>query len=274
MQVLYKPCCEHGELHNLSASADDIAKQLAAMVKQVYDETGLPTGDINKALVEYFATHLWNGTTKGFGDDLLTVDFNTPDYNMLAALEKNVWQFSSAKNYQQLVQLSKALVNDDGKLRTYSEFKDAAKEVNDKFIDQWLKAEYNLAVSGGQMAGKWVDIEENKSTLPLLEFDAVIDEQTTELCASLNGTIRPVDDAFWNTYYPPNHFNCRSTVRQIEGRAVTPQSKIPSADIPKMFQTNLAKQGLIFPKDHPYFEGVPADVLREGVALMHNKKNG
>jgi hypothetical protein len=41
-----------------------------------------------------------------------------------------------------------------------------------------------------------------------------------------------------------------------------------------MFKTNLAKQGLIFPKDHAYFKDVPDDVLREGVVLMHNKKNG
>jgi SPP1 gp7 family putative phage head morphogenesis protein len=232
LNKLYAPCCEHEHLHNLSASDDDIAKELADMVQAVYNETGLPKDGIFKKLVEYFANKLWNGTTTGFGEDLINVDFNTPDYNMLAALQKNVWQFSSAKNYQQLVQLSKALVDDDGKLRTFSDFKDAAKEVNDKFINQWLQAEYNLAVAGGQMAGKWVDIEANKDVLPLLEFDAVIDEQTTELCASLNGTVRPVDDAFWNTYYPPNHFNCRSTVRQVAGGTVTPVTKISYPEIP------------------------------------------
>jgi hypothetical protein len=84
-----------------------------------------------------------------------------------------------------------------------------------------------------------------------------MDGRTTALCSSLNGVRKPADDEFWDTYYPPNHFSCRSTVRQSGGGSVTPDKDIEYPDIPKMFQTNLGKQGLIFPPGHAYYTDLP-----------------
>lgn len=43
-----------------------------------------------------------------------------------------------------------------------------------------------------------------------LEYSAILDGRTTALCASLDGLIYPEDSEIWQTYRPPNHFNCRS----------------------------------------------------------------
>lgn len=264
-------CCSHHiELPNLAAE-DDMAKQLAAMVQQVWKDKGMPEGLINKQVTGEFAKRLWQGVTKGYGDKAKEfnagkIDWDTPDDKMLRALQENVWHFSAAKNYTQLRELSNALIGEDNKLRTYSQFKKAAFAINDKHINQWLKAEYELAVAGGQMAGKWVDIEANQDTLRYLEFDAVMDGRTTEICKPLNGVLLPVNDPFWDMYYPPNHWGCRSTARQRTGGAVTPHHLVPHAEIPKMFQTNLAKAGLIFPEGHAYFKDLPKEVLSFGDA--------
>jgi hypothetical protein len=45
---------------------------------------------------------------------------------MLANLQTDVYHFSAAKNYQQLKSLTGALVDDDGKVRSFSDFKKAA----------------------------------------------------------------------------------------------------------------------------------------------------
>ena len=50
---------------------------------------------------------------------------------------------------------------------------------------------------------------------PYLEYDAVEDEDITPLCESLNGKVYPADHSFWDTYYPPNHFRCRSRVNSV-----------------------------------------------------------
>jgi len=43
-----------------------------------------------------------------------------------------------------------------------------------------------------------------------LEYSAVLDDKTTEICSSLDGTVWDSDNPLWDSYRPPNHFNCRS----------------------------------------------------------------
>lgn len=232
------------------------------MVQQVWKDKGMPEGLINKEVTGEFAKRLWAGVTEGYGDKAKQfnenkIDWDTPDAKMLAALQNNVWHFSAAKNYTQLRELSNALIGDDGKLRTEKDFLQAALKINEKQVKQHLKAEYQLAVVGSQASRMWVEFDDDA----MLEFDAVIDGRTTDLCRSLNGTTLPKLNPFWNVYMIPNHFGERSTVRQVYGKRATEEHNIPSADIPPMFKTNLGKQGLIFPKGHAYFIDLPKEVL-------------
>lgn len=259
-------------IQDLSAE-DDFAKQMAAMVQQVWKDKGMPSGLINKEVTSEFAKRLWGGVKDGYGNaankfDAGKIDYDSPDDKMLRALQKNVWQFSAAKNYTQLRELSNALIGDDKKLRTFNQFKEAALKINEEYIHKGLRAEYNLAVAGGQMAGKWVDIQNNAATLPYLEFDAVMDGRTTDICRPLNGVLLPINHSFWQTYYPPNHWGCRSTVRQRASGKVTPEHEIPNADLKPMFQTNMATSGLVFPSAHPFFKDIPKDVLIETLKTM------
>jgi SPP1 gp7 family putative phage head morphogenesis protein len=43
-----------------------------------------------------------------------------------------------------------------------------------------------------------------------LEYSAILDSVTTEICQELDGDTYAVDDPLWATYTPPNHYNCRS----------------------------------------------------------------
>lgn len=51
-----------------------------------------------------------------------------------------------------------------------------------------------------------------------LEYSAILDGRTTEICNDLDGHVHPIDDAFWDKYTPPNHFNCRSIIVPITER--------------------------------------------------------
>ena len=227
----------------------------------------MPTG-IDRTVTLFYAQTLWAGIEKGYGRGV-GLDYETPDHNMLAALQKNVYQFSAAKNYSQLKALTEALVDEGGKLRSKSQYFTAAKKINSDHVDQWLETERATAIGSGQMAGKWVTIQEQKKFLPILEYDAVLDGRTTDLCRSLDGVRKPVDDAFWNTYFPPNHFGERATVRQQSGGRITPDAEIVHPEkIPPMFKTNLAKNGLAFPAGHPYWVGCPPEVLAEALTLL------
>jgi SPP1 gp7 family putative phage head morphogenesis protein len=269
LDAVYTGCDCHSALPDLLDNTDELDQALIDLINMIWKLKGMPADLTDKEMIMLIADQLWSGVKEGYGNDLTTIDFTTPDWNMLASLQKDVWHFSAAKDYNHLRELSNALIGSDGNIRTFSEFKKAASLINDKYVKSQLSAEYNLAIAGSQMAGKWVDIERDQDIFPLLEFDAVLDGRTTELCRSLNGTILPVNHPFWKTYYPPNHFNCRSTVRKLRSGTVT--NDIPSADIPKMFQTNLAQEGLIFPKGHAYYVDLPDKVNQKGLAAFRTR---
>jgi len=70
---------------------------------------------------------------------------------------------------------------------------------------------------------------------PFWMYDAILDEATTELCASLNDTILPADDPFWSSHWPPLHHRCRSAVRSLsrseaERRGIT---SVPPTEQPE-----------------------------------------
>lgn len=273
---LYGPCCEVEHSHKLAANDDELWKTAESLANKIWKAKGMPE-NISKKMVKQFAAEFWQGVTEGYGKDIIGIDYDTPDARMLANLEMNVYGFSAAKNWQQMKSLTQALVTPSGdggsKLRTYSEFKRASFEINDAHVNHWLKAEYDTAIAGAQMAGKWVEIQANKGTLTMLEFDAVMDQRTSDLCRGFNGLVFPVDHPFWKQYYPPNHFRCRSTVRQRAGGKASDYSKVAIPEgIPEMFKVNLGEQGLIFPPNHNYYTGLPPEVIREGEALIPGKE--
>lgn len=48
-----------------------------------------------------------------------------------------------------------------------------------------------------------------------LEYSAILDGNTTEICRELNGKIFKTDSEEWDQYRPPNHYNCRSILIPI-----------------------------------------------------------
>ena len=79
----------------------------------------------------------------------------------------------------------------------------------------YLKTVFRTNISTAYNAGRFMQFARSKDRIKLLEYVAIDDNRTTPLCRRLDGTKLPPDDPFWATYTPPNHFNCRSTVRAI-----------------------------------------------------------
>ena len=189
-------------------------------------------------------------------------------------LTENVYSFSAAKNYQQLKDMTLALT-DGERIVTEGEFVERVKAMNLKYNRDWLITERNTAVAGGQMASRWVEFERNRDITPLLEYSTVGDNKVRAAHALLDGVRKPVDDPFWSRYYPPNGWNCRCDVIAVPDKNAEPtqDEKITVPEIQPMFRTNLAKAGIIFPKGHPYFKGVPKAELRKAISYLPPKNS-
>lgn len=252
-------------------TSDELKKLLEKIVRNVWRNKAMPE-KIDEALAQFFASEFWKGIEEGYGMQLAELDFDTPDYNMLRQLEQDVYQFSMAKTYQQLKAISQALIGEDGKLRTFSQFRIAAAQVNNEFVNQWLQAEYQYAVASAQSAAQWQTIQATKDVLPLLKYITAGDERVRLEHQDIDGVVRPVDDTFWDIYYPPNGWGCRCDVLQLDTGSITPLEKISLPDIKPIFMYNPGKRGFAFPPGHPYYEGVPHQVQEQALKLWTNNR--
>ena len=48
-----------------------------------------------------------------------------------------------------------------------------------------------------------------------LEYSAILDDRTTDICETLNGSVYAADSEQWDNIRPPNHYNCRSVLIPI-----------------------------------------------------------
>lgn len=245
------------------------------MFKQ--DVTGSPL-DLDEATLLDNAQTFMSGVFSGYGGDFSSFAYDTPDYNKLAHIEQNVYQFTGGKNYWELRDLTSALKDGD-RIRTFNEFKVEASKILDEYQGNWLRTEYNAAIAGSQMASKWVGFERGASLSTgegrgeaLLEYRTMEDDRVREEHAELAKITRPVNDKFWDTYYPPNGWNCRCTVIELNDGKPTTAKDMAYPDIPKMFQVNLGKEGLVFPKNSPYFIGIPKEVKEKIITLIPDRK--
>ena len=231
-------------------------------------------GDLNAAGIDVTATvqtarTYMKGVYEGYGESLTTVRYDTPDYDKLVHLDKNVYSFSTAKNWHMMRELTSA-IKDGDRIRPFTEFKNKAITILEEYNGRTLQTEYNAAVAGAQMASKWVDFEQHPDAL--LEYRTMEDGRVRPEHAALDKITRPVDDTFWKTYYPPNGWNCRCTVIRLnDGKktstkltnqamaAVTPQ---------KGFGTNLAKDGFVFPKSSAYYVNLPDDIYSANIKVQ------
>lgn len=82
---------------------------------------------------------------------------------------------------------------------------------------------------------------------PYWQYLAVEDAHTRPSHLAMNGRVYPADHPVWDTWYPPNGFNCRCTVRalskrQVERQGLTVEERMPRDVVPdRNFSSNPAK---------------------------------
>lgn len=215
---------------------------------------------------------------KGYGQNFDTVKWDTPDYDKLMHLERNVYQFSTAKNWQMMKDLTLA-TKDGNRIVPFREFRGKALNIVDEYEAKWLKTEYNAAIASSQMASKWVGYEQaaalradNNLPEPQLQYRTQGDGRVREDHKVLDRITRPMSDNFWKTYYPPNGWNCRcTTIRLTTGTSSTDEvTNRAMADVApqKGFNVNLAQEGFVFSPKSAYFVGVPDNIKQQVFSVL------
>jgi SPP1 gp7 family putative phage head morphogenesis protein len=128
-------------------------------------------------------------------------------------------------------------------------------------------------------AGRLLEFRKNPpDSIALIVLD---DERTSPICKPLIGLVLPYSHSFWKSYWPPFHFQCRTTVRGIDkseiGRIVHIEN-VPMKKLRKMFKpqegfgSNPLEEGTFWKMpdnmaQRAYHYGVDQDIVEFGKKL-------
>ncbi len=121
------------------------------------------------------------------------------------------------------------------------------------------------------------------STHPYLEYVTARDGHVRPEHQALDGIILPIDDPFWKSYYPPNGWNCRCTVKKHtdrkynhlvdrKRRTITDSEtaqKIGGGSVKKTFRHNVGTSYIFDKNEHPYYKANAAAKAEQMTATKH-----
>lgn len=195
---------------------------------------------------------------------------------MLAKLQQDIFIFSGLKTHAELVEASRLLLDDKGRIKSFPAFAKDIDKLNTTYNRNYLEAEYQFAVTSSQMAANWEGLEE--SDRYNLQYRTAGDEKVRKEHQELNGITLPKSDPFWIKYYPPNGWNCRCLAIQVLagkypvsdsekvlklGEKATTQINKDGKNTLELFRFNPGLQSKVFPPGHPYSKVQEANKAKE-----------
>lgn len=179
---------------------------------------------------------------------------------MRRRLTRSDYIFSGLKTFHELNEAFPSLLDENGNRKSFEQFYNDVQKIDKTYNHNYLRAEYNFVHASAEMAAKWEQYAEDGDRYNL-QYRTAGDDKVRPEHAALNGVTLPMSDTFWETYYPPNGWNCRCTVVQVRKSkyATTPRDEAMErgeealqSDTKGIFRFNPGKQQKAIPDYNPY----------------------
>lgn len=179
---------------------------------------------------------------------------------MRRRLERSNYIFSGFKTFHELNEAFPSLIDENGNRKPFEQFYNDVLKIDSTYNKNYLQSEYNFIQSSAEMAAKWEQFSEDGDRY-YLQYRTVGDEKVRPEHAALNRVTLPMDDKFWEEYFPPNGWNCRCTVVQVRKSKQPPTphdeamalgEEATGKDTKGMFHFNPGKEERSVPKYNPY----------------------
>lgn len=161
--------------------------------------------------------------------------------------------FSAFKVHRAQNDMAARLLDSNGNLKSFNQWLNDVLPIASHQCGAWLKTEYDTAVLRAHQAADWQQFRRERDVLPNLKWMPSTSLHPGEDHREYWGTIRPIDDKFWNEHRPGDRWNCKCSLSSTD-EAVTP---VPVDDVHSEPQAGLkgnpGTTGETFSDDHPYF---------------------
>lgn len=170
----------------------------------------------------------------------LSRDVTVPDdyYKNMTPIQRQ--QAVSIAGLAQLEHVKSVINQVNQAIDSGSTFADFQKAVKNGDIDIDLPRHrldniFRTNIQAAYSRGRWYQQQQTKSSRPYLMYDAVNDNRTRPAHRALDGTIRHIDDKFWDTHTAPLGYRCRCVLRslteeQAKARGITSDEDLPDVE--------------------------------------------
>ena len=126
---------------------------------------------------------------------------------MRERLTSSNYIFSGIKTFHELNEAFPSMLDENGNKKPFERFLNDVQKINDTYNTNYLHAEYNFVQASATMAAKWEQFSKDGDRY-YLQYRTAKDDKVRPEHAALDGVTLPMSDSFWETYYPPNGWNC------------------------------------------------------------------
>lgn len=286
MNYLYDGACDScNETIALAANDENplfkgVLTGFEAAVKQLLKNMEYKADDIlqYKELIDATNNVFKDALSKGIKDNVIPGA-------MRKALENDTFLFSALKTHAQLLEASRLLLDEDGKVKSFQKFSNDVSKIKAEYNQTYLEAEYQFATTSAQMAAKWADVEENEDRYNI-QYRTAGDDRVRDTHAVLNKITLKASDPFWKEFYPPNGWRCRCTAVEVlndkyeqsdsteaakKGNKATSELDKDGNNRLAIFRFNPGQQKVIFPPKHPYFKLQGKAIIQESMKELLKK---
>ena len=159
--------------------------------------------------------------------------------------------FSAFKVHRQQNDIANKLHDENGNLKSFSQWKKDVEPILSHYNKNWLQTEYSTAVMRAREAARFKKFERNADIFPNLKWLPSTSIEKRESHVPFYGLVKPIDDPFWKQHYPGNIWNCKCGITNTDEK---PASFTPATNYtPAPGLDENPVNGKIFTATHPYF---------------------
>lgn len=211
----------------------------------VFSQSILPNR-IDRGMWQEHYSRLLNHAEAGWGKQFSQAT-DLKEWERFQRIETNLREFAALKQHRIIEELRQLKL----KFPNRADWEPAARKLLNRHNVRYLKAELQASTVAAQAAESWAVFEQRAYLYPNLRYETAGDERVRQSHRALDQVVKPVNDPFWDMYYPPNGWGCRCKVVQTDQEA-TAGGEV-DFEPAKGFRGNVGKTGQLFSQDHPYY---------------------
>lgn len=221
---------------------------MISLARNLFKTKTLPKKVEGSLTNQYFAD-MDKEAAAGYGKSY--IDITVDSKPTVEKIKANLLVFAASKERELVNEAYARLLDKDGKLHTFKNYLKEIADLNIIYNKNHLETELITTKRTAQAVRQWEDFQKDKDLFTNLKYVTAGDKRVRDDHADLDGVVKPIDDKFWDTYFPPNGWRCRCDVQQSREKVTPGKSQ---TKVTKGFEWNPGKNKLIWKDDHPYLQ--------------------